>query len=1193
MRMLFRNLLEKEINKPTKIKGGVIGCIDSFETNIIKGWVKNIDSDESLRIDVHINGERVSQGVVASAYREDLHQAGYASGCYGFDIEVSCSSEFENEGCTVVVTSTNSDIPLISKYFSSNTSDHLDHSESSPTEAKNQEWFGNIDGCIERRIFGWITNQAIESNSTYDLFFNEKCVYSGFTATRFREDVKDAGIGDGFCGFDISIDSAPHFEADEINVSIRLSNSDEDLFSKVVANKEFKDQFQLVIDKIDASLIRGWFVNKNRRREIFNVELFIDDVKFSQLENNLSRRDLLNKGISGGFGGFSIKNPLIYMPKKKYNIKFRFPNGNFSSNYVFDNEEYNSHSFVNLEKRNFRRNVSVIVPIFNAPEDVQTCIERLLTFTPEHVKILLINDRSTDPLVDIVLNNYADNERLKIVHNDENLGFTRTVNHGIELCADDDVILLNSDARVTPNWVEGLLIAAASAPDVATVTAMSDRAGAFSAPTIGNENILPLEVDEISYSRSFRRHSLGLYPKVPTGNGFCMYIARDALRVLGKLDADAFPRGYGEENDFCMRAFRAGWSNIIDDRTYVFHERSKSFGEAKNELLAAGRAVIDRRYPEYKDAIRVFHNDESILVARYRAALALNACIDSPKVLPRILFVVATQSGGTPQTNSDLMRGLWGAVETFLLRCDGTTMEILCAHKDGLAPIYTHRLTQSLEPLSHRSSEYDRVILNWLFDLDIDVLHIRHLAWHSLSLPDLAKSLNKKVVFSFHDFYAISPTVKCIDDTGIFMGNTFYDEGSVYRENLWHGRNLPPPTGAWLTAWQERFADVFTYCDFFVTTSVSARSLLLSHFNQLDPIKFRVVPHGRDFKEFMSLASTPVHGEPLRILVPGNISVAKGLQVILDLIQQDEAGLLEFHVLGKTQFHHPRIVYHGTYTRSDFAEKAAKIKPHIGGVFSIWDETYCHTLTELWSIGVPAIVFDFPTLRSRMDDAGCGWVMPHENVAELYLNILTAAFSRKEQERVAKAIRRWQSGYGSVNSVSLMASHYLEIYSMVLHPSDFGNDTARTRVAVCAQTINESEMSTLCNTFVNNLKSGHLYININPNNIIESIYINNVNLYIIDGSSLPFTIMDAFRKEAQDKCVKYIMLFSGEVPQMFHVSNSQGQSPFNAAASEILKNASHVICQNSTQVDEVGGINDNVSLLGSVDLDALIEQLVD
>src|SRR5690606_29797509 len=247
---------------------------------------------------------------------------------------------------------------------------------------------------------------------------------------------------------------------------------------------------------------------------------------------------------------------------------------------------------------------------------------------------------------------------------------------------------------------------------IATVTPMSDRAGAFSAPNIGNDNNLPNGITEEQYALAFRRRSVGSYPSVPTGNGFCMYIRRACINDIGSFDSTAFPRGYGEENDLCMRARAKGWRNIIDDRTYVFHDRSKSFGEQKADLIKAGREIIDKRYPDYKKAISVFTDSPLINLARFRARMALDDCRNF--LTPRGLFVVSTLTGGTPQTNRDLMLALSDRVECWLLHSDSRVISLYKIKRDGNDKlIRRHYLKEHVDPLIHGSAEYDRVLTNW------------------------------------------------------------------------------------------------------------------------------------------------------------------------------------------------------------------------------------------------------------------------------------------------------------------------------------------------------------------------------------------------------------------------------------------------------------------------------------------------
>src|SRR3546814_5978430 len=84
--------------------------------------------------------------------------------------------------------------------------------------------------------------------------------------------------------------------------------------------------------------------------------------------------------------------------------------------------------------------------------------------------------------------------------------------------------------------------------------------------------------------------------EVPTGNGFCLYVKRGLIDAIGLFDDRAFPEGYGEENDFCMRALAAGWYNVVDPRTWVHPVRPASFGNRREALAKAG-AESDRKSP--------------------------------------------------------------------------------------------------------------------------------------------------------------------------------------------------------------------------------------------------------------------------------------------------------------------------------------------------------------------------------------------------------------------------------------------------------------------------------------------------------------------------------------------------------------------------------------------------------------------
>lgn len=986
----------------------------------------------------------------------------------------------------------------------------------------------------------------------------------------------------------------------KINIELakrRLGIGDKVLDNTGEANLNKKNlvssSYRHKLEKYDITTICGWCVNQKKPNDIFDVDVFLDGQFYLKVKNDVRRLDLKKHGISEGFGGFEFTNPAIYLEEGQHTISIRLPDGSVSENMLVESKGYLKQ--VNIGEDFPERGVTIIVPIYNAPDDVAACIQRLLAYTPSFAKILLIDDCSPDQRIADILAEHTGTESIRMLRNPENLGFTRTVNLGIDKAGNDDVVLLNSDARVTPGWLEGMLLAASSAPRIATVTAMSDRAGAFSAPDMGNDNKLPEGVDEITYARAFRRRSLGLYPRVPTGNGFCMYVSRECINSIGALDAQAFPRGYGEENDFCMRAWRAGWHNVIDDRTYVFHDRSKSFGESKAELMKAGRAVVDARYPEYKNAIRVFSSSEHIALARNRARLALQDCTDgsAKNWIPRILFVVATQSGGTPQTNRDLMEALSGAFDGWILRCDSKLLELSHMSADGITRVVrSKKLLEPVDPLTHNSPEYDKIVFNWLKELDFDLVHIRHLGWHGLSLPYLARKLGKKVIYSFHDFYALSSTFKLIDDHGVFLGSNYLQEGSVYRESLWPKDALPTPNGNWLTYWRERFQAALKHCDAFVTTAESARKLILDALPQIPADRFVVIPHGRDFPCFYSIRQKPKRKEPVRILVPGHINAVKGLEVIRALIDCDKERLLEFHILGRLIGEVPQkgVVLLGPYERSEFSEKAAAVRPHLGMMFSVWDETYCHTLTELWSVGLPVAVLDFPNVADRVRRSGAGWVFDHRDIANLYKEIVRIAFDEHEYEVTQKAVENWQNGYGLANNTAQMAAGYLNIYSDIYFEGIIKKKKlspySRKRIGVlcpASKDLRHAPGSThirIWERIHNSVERPLTYIKMTPSTIIASALEGMIDGVIIQRNALPQNIADDLIKLLLKSEIPYLLDLDDDLLNVPKDKDPDGKyAAYAPILQNIVKSASMVTVSTPILQEKISNINQCVVLL--------------
>lgn len=400
----------------------------------------------------------------------------------------------------------------------------------------------------------------------------------------------------------------------------------------------------------------------------------------------------------------------------------------------------------------------------------------------------------------------------------------------------------------------------------------------------------------------------------------------------------------------------------------------------------------------------------------------------------RVLYVLSVQSGGTPQTNQDLMQSLQEEAECLVLRCFGRDLVLHFFYAGIYTPVARHCLAESIAAESHTSEEYDRVVSGWLQEYGVSLVHIRHLAWQGLGVISAAKNLGLPVVCSFHDYYSVCPSLKLLDENLRFCAGRCTRSRGECQPELWPVEQFAALKHDEVYAWQQRFAGVLALCDAFVTTTAAARDLILSIFPALDDGRFAVIPHGRDFSELAQLAVSPEPDVPLRVLVPGHIAMAKGAGVLQQLASMAELRHVEWHVLGSVDGRlvgvlPANVVLHGAYRREAFHSHVAEIRPHLGAVFSLWPETWCHTLTELWSAGVPVLGFDIGAIGERLAATGAGWwVSPL--TAEAVAETLGVAAREDEWQRAAKSVRHWQQ-QGQM-SCSQMTGRYLDVYRELL-----------------------------------------------------------------------------------------------------------------------------------------------------------------
>ncbi len=289
------------------------------------------------------------------------------------------------------------------------------------------------------------------------------------------------------------------------------------------------------------------------------------------------------------------------------------------------------------------RKLTILVPVFGGGDVTRACIEAVLATKGADDELLVIDDAGPDAALLGWLRDHAAQGRLRLLANARNLGFPATVNRGIAESAGHDVLLLNSDALPHGDWLMRMRNAAYAEPDIGTVTALSNDASICSYPSFRRRNDIPdlARIAELDAAAS--RANPGTRIELPTGVGFCMWIRRDCLDQAGPFDAIAFGRGYGEENDFCLRATALGWRHVAAADVYVGHVGGHSFGASKQPRINRNLRTLNELHPGYDKTVQRWIKQDPLRDARAAIDAAL---LIGRSTRPSVVLVTIDLDGG-------------------------------------------------------------------------------------------------------------------------------------------------------------------------------------------------------------------------------------------------------------------------------------------------------------------------------------------------------------------------------------------------------------------------------------------------------------------------------------------------------------------------------------------------------------------
>ena len=584
--------------------------------------------------------------------------------------------------------------------------------------------------------------------------------------------------------------------------------------------------------------------------------------------------------------------------------------------------------------------IDIVIPVYRGLAETRACLESVLA-AQNHApaEIVVIDDASPEPEIARYLDQLAAQQRITLLRNDSNRGFVVSCNRALALHPDRDVVLLNSDTEVAADWLDRLLACADAHPQAASISPFSNNATLCSYPKVGESNALPAGATLTQVDGWFKAANAGASVELPTTVGFCMFMRRAVLDQIGAFDEEAFGRGYGEENDWCLRATAAGYHHRLCGAVFVLHRGEVSFGADASPGKKHSQAIIDARYPQYTQQIAAHFADDP--ARPMRRAVDLQRLAGT--ALPRILFVTHSWGGGTEKHVRDLASLVAGRAEILALRPEG----------HGGAQLEWLREGEAFSAHFDMPADTDR-LASLLRGIGIARLHVHHIHGHSHEILTLAGRLGVPLDVTLHDYFPLSPQYHLSPGGRV-------DDAEV--DNAW---------GLTLAEWRRTMGDFLASAARVICPSADLAKRIAPYF---PAIHFEVWPHPEP-------AGT-AEPKPFKVLVLGGLTVEKGLDVVKRCAAAAQARKLPllFKVLGHTEHPLPAfpaqpIMVHGSYDEADLARLIALERADAFLFPAQIPESFSYTLTAAMATGLPVIASRLGSFPERL--AG----YPHATLVE-------------------------------------------------------------------------------------------------------------------------------------------------------------------------------------------------------------------
>ena len=293
---------------------------------------------------------------------------------------------------------------------------------------------------------------------------------------------------------------------------------------------------------------------------------------------------------------------------------------------------------------------SVIIPVYNRPDEVDELLQSLVSQSLKDFEVIVVEDGSSVPCEDVV-NKYRD--KLDVhYYSKPNSGPGQTRNYGAERSKGEFLLILDSDCILPEGYLQAI-----------EDELHREEADAFGGPDRAHDSFTRVQ-KAINYamtsffttggSRGGKKKMDKFYPR-----SFNMGVRAEAYRALGGFSNMRF----GEDIDFSIRIFKAGYRCRLFPEAWVWHKRRTDLKKFFKQVHNSGIARINL-YKKYPESLKLVHLLPAVFTVGVVFLLLCSLlCVWS--LLPLALFVLIVFIDAS-LSNKSVVIGILSVVASFI-----------------------------------------------------------------------------------------------------------------------------------------------------------------------------------------------------------------------------------------------------------------------------------------------------------------------------------------------------------------------------------------------------------------------------------------------------------------------------------------------------------------------------------------------